>query len=468
MVMASKNGSLSTIKEKGEVINDVSKSYCLAKWLQSTILLYNGETHSCHHPSRHKITMDDIKDNPKGIHNTVIKIHARQDLINGVQTKECDYCWNIENLNNDWVSDRIYKSTTSWAYPHLKDVVASGLGEQIDPTYMEVAFENTCNFKCIYCSPESSSRWQEEVTTHGPIKFDTWALHDVDWLKKNGRLPIHRDDPNPYIDAFWKWWPDLYPKLHTFRITGGEPLLSKHTWAVLEYVKNNPNPDLTLAINTNMNVPIRLIEKLITYIKEIAPNIKGFDIYTSLESTGEHAEYSRSGMVYDEFIQNCYSFLDNTPKNTRLHFMTTVNLTSVPTFLGFMEMIQSMREKYAIEKHDFRVRTMISYLRWPKFLSINLLAPDTKEKYAKEWLDFVKDFVITDEVENYQVLYNEEADQIKRLADYMLTSVPDHEFQYDEFRTYVTEVDGRRNTSFAKTFPELAYLLNKNYYGKTQ
>ena len=37
MVMASKNGSLSTIKEKGEVINDVSKSYCLAKWLQSTI-----------------------------------------------------------------------------------------------------------------------------------------------------------------------------------------------------------------------------------------------------------------------------------------------------------------------------------------------------------------------------------------------------------------------------------------------
>jgi len=105
--MASKNGSLSTIKEKGEVINDVSKSYCLAKWLQSTILLYNGETHSCHHPSRHKITMDDIKDNPKGIHNTVIKIHARQDLINGVQTKECDYCWNIENLNNDFIIETL-------------------------------------------------------------------------------------------------------------------------------------------------------------------------------------------------------------------------------------------------------------------------------------------------------------------------------------------------------------------------
>jgi hypothetical protein len=134
---------------------------------------------------------------------------------------------------------------------------------------------------------------------------------------------------------------------------------------------------------------------------------------------------------------------------------------------GLLDFVSQMTPVPNPENTDFPYK-LPSLLRWPKFLSINLLAPETKEKYAKEWLDFVKDFVITDEVENYQVLYNEEADQIKRLADYMLTSVPDHEFQYDEFRTYVTEVDGRRNTSFAKTFPELAYLLNKNYYGKTQ
>ena len=460
-----KNGSLGSIKEKGKAIDAVSPTMCLAKWLQSTILLYNGETHSCHHPSRHKITMDDIKDNPKGIHNTAIKIHARQDLINGVQTKECDYCWNIENLNNDWVSDRTYKSSTSWAYPYLDDVRKSGLGENIDPTYLEVAFENTCNFKCLYCSPESSSRWQEEVTQHGPIRFDTWGLHDIKWLNKQGKLPIHRDEANPYIDAFWKWWPELYPKLHTFRITGGEPLLSKHTWAVLDYIKENPNPNLTLAINTNMNVPDKLIDKLIEYVNIISPNIKEFDIYTSLESTGEHAEYTRFGMEYDEFIQNCKNFLDQTPNNSRLHFMTTVNLTSIPTFLGFLEMIQQLRETYAIDKHDFRVRTMISYLRWPQFLSITLLSNETKEKYANEWLSFIKDFTITDEVENYQILYNEETDQIKRLVDYMLTSVPEQKQIYDELKIYIKECDSRRGTNFSKTFPELAYLLNEDYYG---
>jgi hypothetical protein len=201
-------------------------------------------------------------------------------------------------------------------------------------------------------------------------------------------------------------------------------------------------------------------------LNEISPHIHQFDIYTSLESTGKDAEYTRYGMEYDEFIKNCYYFLDNTPANSRLHFMTTINSTSVPTFLGFLETIQTMREKYAIVKHDFRVRTMISYLRWPKFLNVNLLAQETKEKYAKEWLDFVNDFIITDEVENYQVLYNEEADQIQRLVDYMLTSKPDTNHQYDEFRTYIIACDKRRNTNFVETFPELAYMLEENYYGE--
>ena len=40
---------------------------------------------------------------------------------------------------------------------------------------------------------------------------------------------------NPYVDAFWRWWPDLYKDLHTFRITGGEPLMSQDTWKVFRF-----------------------------------------------------------------------------------------------------------------------------------------------------------------------------------------------------------------------------------------
>ena len=93
------NAYFNFLKRTREDINKVSPSFCAAKWTQSTILLYNGETHSCHHPSRHKITLDDIKDNPKGLHNTEHKMKAREEMLKGIQTKECDYCWRIENQN---------------------------------------------------------------------------------------------------------------------------------------------------------------------------------------------------------------------------------------------------------------------------------------------------------------------------------------------------------------------------------
>ena len=67
-------------------------------------------------------------------------------------------------------------------------------------------------------------------------------------------MPIPKRDPNPYVDAFWKWWPDLYRDLHTFRITGGEPLMSKDTWRVLDYIIQEPEPNknLNLAINSSL------------------------------------------------------------------------------------------------------------------------------------------------------------------------------------------------------------------------
>ena len=31
---------------------------------------------------------------------------------------------------------------------------------------------------------------------------------------------------NPYVDAFWRWWPELSKELEEIRVTGGEPLMT--------------------------------------------------------------------------------------------------------------------------------------------------------------------------------------------------------------------------------------------------
>ena len=52
------------------IVNEVSPTFCLAKWHHTSIYLHTGQTHSCYHPQPHKIPLQELKDNPSALHNT--------------------------------------------------------------------------------------------------------------------------------------------------------------------------------------------------------------------------------------------------------------------------------------------------------------------------------------------------------------------------------------------------------------
>ena len=456
-----------------------SKTMCTAKWLQTTLHLQNGFTHSCHHPKAHKIPTDEIRRSPSALHNTAFKLEQRAKMLNNIRPEECDYCWNIEDLPGNNYSDRTYKSIEpEWSMPYLDEIENKGANSHINPSYLEVSFENTCNFKCAYCSPDISSKWLEEIKQYGPYPT-TWNTGNLEWLKQTGQMPILNREYNPYVEAFWDWWPNLYPSLHTFRITGGEPLLSKNTWKVLEYIKKNPKPNLSFAINTNLGVPDHLIDKLLRYYSEISPNIKRFDIYTSAEAWGSQCEYIRYGMDYQKFIKNCKKILSvitniNNGDN-RLHFMITFNLLSVTTFVNFLSDIIALRNEYNQNERLNYVPIMTSYVRWPKFLDVRLLTNDIKQKFKNDLLEFSNIWSISNfrkmkkdgatDLNQKVVFYMEEINQFDRLIEYMVTEHPNENVERGNFYKFITEYDKRKNLNFYKTFPELSnfYDLCKEY-----
>lgn len=444
-----------------------SPTLCTAMWLQSTIYLMNGFTHSCHHPRKHAITIDElVKNGPQALHNTDIKRNARRQMMEGERPSECQYCWNIEDLPGNYISDRVYKSTDEeWSMPHLNKIGDA----DVNPTYLEVAFENTCTLKCAYCTPDLSSKWFEEITEFGPYPT-RHATGSLDWLKRTRQMPVPARMPNPYMDAFWEWWPDLYESLETFRITGGEPLLSRHAWRVLEYIRQNPRADLNIAINTNLSVPDDLIDKLIYYANELSGKVRTFEIFTSVESANEQAEYVRFGMDYDKFVSNIDKVLTETPHAVRVHVMTTVNMLSITTFVEFLDMVYQMRRKHN-DADDFnRMPFMVAYLRWPAFLSMKLLPKSVKVKYAGIIKDAVEQMSAQNwrgpihAAENGQTkdfvgrLYLEEIDQVNRMIDFMMTEDDDNMANLNDFRVFVEEYDKRRGTDFNITFPELVEL----------
>jgi hypothetical protein len=445
------------LKDKREKINNVSCSFCTAKWLQTTLMLQNGYNHSCHHPAPHKIPLEEIAADPAALHNSKFKKLQRAKMLNGERPSECEYCWNIEDLDKEYFSDRHYKTADTWAWDRFDEIASSDPNANVYPSYLEVSFSNACNFACAYCSPEISSKWMEDIKQHGPYPTKH-GTHHLDYLEKTGKMPYRHNDDNPYVNAFWKWFPEAVQHLKVLRITGGEPTMSKDTWKLLDYLIENPRQGLDVAINTNACVENKLIDKLIEKINKLHELGVKVDIYTSLESTGLQAEYVRDGLVYGRWLMNVDRLLKETKSTVAI--MTTINILSLPTFIDFIMLIMDFRKIYNKNFEYNRVPLSINYLRWPPHLQFTLLdkqervnTANTIELFCEGWLKY-------NSSEKYARIYLEEFDQIKRLCDYLRTAETATDHRLD-FVRYIQAYDKRRGKNFAQTFPIYEHLLEE-------
>ena len=100
------------IKKIISIVDETSPTFCLAKWHHVTLYLQTGETHSCYHPAPHKIELEELKNNPSALHNTSHKKLERKEMLEGVKTKGCQYCWNIEAMGPNYISDRHIKTAS--------------------------------------------------------------------------------------------------------------------------------------------------------------------------------------------------------------------------------------------------------------------------------------------------------------------------------------------------------------------
>ena len=448
---------IQVLEEKREKINNVSCSFCTAKWLQTTLLLQNGYNHSCHHPAPHKIPLQEIEADPAALHNSRHKKKMRKMMLEGNRPSECGYCWKIEDLDKDYFSDRIYKTSDTWAWDKFEDIAKSNWQDNVYPSYLEVSFSNACNFACAYCSPEISSKWMEDIKQNGEYPT-THGSHNLDYLEKSGKMPYKNREHNPYVEAFWKWFPDALPHLKVLRITGGEPTMSKDTWKLLDYLIENPRKGLDISINTNGCVEDKLIDKLILKVNQLAEVGVKVDVYTSLESTGAQAEYARDGLDFYKWLKNVDKILKET--NSTVAMMTTINILSLPSFLDFIMTVMDFRKEYNKSFEVNRIPLSINIMHWPPHLQCTLLDIDYRTKTANTIENVCKTWLKYYRKDKFARIYLEEFDQIQRLCDYLRTTEPATEHRAD-FVRYIHAYDKRRDKDFVETFPQFSNLIEE-------
>ena len=447
-------------------LNMVGCGFCLAKWTQVTMHLHNGTTHSCHHPKPHKIPLEEILSNPTALHNTKFKKEIRKEMLDNKKPDECDYCWNIENASYAF-SDRTLKSSEPWSAPYLEDILKSGWKKNYNPKYVEVSFSNTCNFKCSYCGPLYSSKWMEEINTHGPYKTST-NYNDIEWFKKEDTMPYLASDKNPYVDAFWKWWPEMYQDLHTFRITGGEPLLNKDTFKILDYIIETPTPNkkLSLCINSNLGIPKKLFDEFVNKIEKILDKelVHEFIIFTSCDTWGPQAEYIRNGFDYNLFKERIDFLLDKF-KPLTIDIMSTYNALSVPNYKYLIEDVAELKKRHHNPYRYWGSSLLLdsSYLRFPEHQTVKILEDSwvTAIDEQAKLVDFYEQ-VRTGVVDGHGFT-DIEINKIIRIKDWFTSSEGNKMIDTNrkDFYKFITEHDIRRNTNFCKTFPELEEFYHK-------
>ena len=73
---------------------------------------------------------------------------ARSQMLKGERPEGCSYCWKMEDTGE--MSDRHYRSGEPWAMQDFEAIRQNPMDERWSPRYVEVNFNNACNFKCSY------------------------------------------------------------------------------------------------------------------------------------------------------------------------------------------------------------------------------------------------------------------------------------------------------------------------------
>ena len=439
---------MNDLEFRQQVLDTKSASFCAAKWYNATIWLGSGQTTSCHHPPAHAIDAETIKIRPSAIHNTEQKKQDRAQMQAGERPAGCEYCWKIEDMGRDAVSDRVYKSKI---YPikALDEAYNTDYHEDVNLRTLEIAFDRTCQFACSYCNPAFSSSWVRDINQNGPYaglgsdgRNHFTHAHDHSQLYRYG-------ETNPYVEAFFAWWEtDLHKTLQELRITGGEPTMSGDLWKLIDWFKNNQGRSQTrLAINSNLGMD-RL--KLLDFIKRIQ-GIPHLEIYTSQEATDNQAEYIRDGLDYDLWMHNVQELLEHDDIRA-VHCMCTINALCLDSLPDLLDQLMRLKQVYGRERVNFT----LNILRFPSFQSALILPDNLRTQYKnnlKTWLGFNQ---------GSPLMHEHEINHMQRLIDYLdVVKTPHSEaFELDklrsDFRQFYQQYDQRREKNFIATFPVLS------------
>jgi MoaA/NifB/PqqE/SkfB family radical SAM enzyme len=243
-----------------------NRNFCPMPW---TGLMYNvdGKVKNC---IRSAGALGNLKHNSiEEILHGDANLATQRNMLANQPGANCYTCYDLEKDKTgfDIISDRVF---------YLRELKQVPLDtyqvDQHDLRTIDVRWTNLCNLACVYCGPEFSSRWADEM-----------------------QETIARPDP-AQLEQFKQYIFEHAATLKHVYLAGGEPLLMKENLELLELLQQ-VNPDVNLRVNTNLT-------KTATQVFDRICEFKNVHWTISVETQQDEFEYIRFGHTWSDFLEN--------------------------------------------------------------------------------------------------------------------------------------------------------------------
>lgn len=336
-------------------------------------------------------------------------IDFRKTLLGDKLPKSCVKCEDIEKYKGD-----SYRSHSNTDYGYLLDYIDISSEESLinnEKIFLwDVRFSNLCNLKCLICNPSDSSRIAED--------------------EDGGKIVSAFNDVDEFVVEFEK----RIDNIKEINFAGGEPLLIRDHYKILELLIKHEKFDVVLRYNTNGTVISLGDKNVIEYWKYF----KKVNVNFSLDAGWEQFEYLRYGSNWQVTLQNLRRVRYFAP-----HANIALNIV-----------VMALNVLYLRELYEFLVEEQIITnglnlipVFGKDYYKITVLPDSLKEtvlKYYQEWEDS-----LTNSSTPYSLIPS------IHMVKNIIINDKDTSYNLPELKKHTLIKDKQRGTDFYATFPKL-------------
>ena len=323
-------------------------------------------TYCCKHDFNYTPKIEDFKHGKDFLNNEYLN-EMKKNLLASKKINVCESCWRSEAKD-----EQSWRQTEGVIPEKFNNVDTLSSNEQFF-TMVALYFDNTCDMKCVYCSPGLSSQWESEINNIKKNKIKTkYTSNDrfeVNHNKDIYALRIQR------IHEFLEALGENAGKNQEYinlTILGGEPLLSPEIRDsnFLKYIDSfykyaDKDFSLIFTIHTNGNTPKKVLDRFLRDVKSAKEKYKNFHlkIIVSIDTVGKSSEYIRSGSNWELIKSNIDTYC-STPLVDQIGFSPTLTIFSITTLNDIIN--------YWIElsrQHNLKINMSVGLAYHPFFMN---------------------------------------------------------------------------------------------------